>query len=155
MSDIVKAVVLNYITCSVLGGVLEHLTPDKFKKIMRIAVVSVMLFSVFSPFLKNDISFQSYSFSENEEQEKTDALMHIANLTEKKVYGEIKAVLIKNNITEYEIYIEVTPQEEENTVYLDSIKIEIGEEFKAMKKLVLSEINEEYKSITKVGVKNE
>ncbi len=155
MSEIIKTVFVNYVICAVLGGVLEYLTPERFKKTLRIAVVSLMVFSLFSPFLKDDIKFEGFSFEEVREEERLNALMHIANLTEKKVRSEIKAILIKNNIDEYEIYIDVTPDEETNTVYLDKIKIEIGEEFKSLKPKLEGEISDEYKPITEVGVKNE
>ncbi len=154
MSEIIKSVFINYIICAVLGGVLEYLTPQRFKKTLRIVVVSLMIFSLFSPFIKEKIQFESFSFEETREEKQLNALMHLANLTEKKVRNEIKELLIKNNIDEYEIYIDITPDEESNTVFLDKIKIEIGEEFKALKGKIESEISEEYKSVTEVGVKN-
>ncbi len=155
MSEIIKNVFVNYIICAVIGGVLEYLTPERFKKTLKIVVVSLMIFSLFSPFLKKEIQFESFSFEEAKEEEKLNTLMHIENLTEKKVRSEIKEILIKNNVDEYEIYIEVSSDEESNTVFLDKVKIEIGEEFKSLKGKIESEISEEYKSVTEVGVKNE
>ncbi len=154
MSEIIKSVFINYVVCAVTGGIFEYLTPDKYKKILRLVVVSLMLFSIFLPFLKNDIHLQEFSFEEKGEQEKYNSLMHIANLTETKVRNDVKAVLIKNNITEYEIYIDVTPDYETNTVYLDKVKIEIGENFKGKEDSVKKDISSEYKGITEVGVKN-
>jgi hypothetical protein len=84
-----------------------------------------------------------------------DALMHTANLIERKLKAEIKEILIKENVDEYEIYITTTVDEVENTVYLDEIKIDIGKNFENKMGVIKSNIPEEYHKILKVGVKNE
>ncbi len=155
MSELLKNVFLNYIICSVLGGALEYAVPERMRKSMRIAIVAVMVLSLFSPIAASDVSFESFSFEETESREALDSLMHIANLTEEKVYNEVRAVLINSGVDEYEIYVEVTPEKDENTVYLDSVKILLGQEYGVLKDSIKAKISSEYKAITEVGVKNE
>lgn len=157
MSDVIKTVLLNYAVCALVGGVLEYIAPEKTKKALRVAVVSVMLFVIASPIAKGEISFEGDFASQEGISEKMnyDALMHTANLTERQLREEMKEILIKANINEYEIYITTEVNEEENTVLLTEIKIEIGKAFGNKIELVKSNVPEEYQEVLKVGVKNE
>ena len=96
-----------------------------------------------------------FSYEEISEYEKTDSLMHTANLTEKAIYAEMQKILISQGINEYEIYIDTSIEGESNTVYLDSILIEVSKEFEGKIPRIVSAIPEDYKRISKVGVKDE
>lgn len=157
MTQTIKTVLLNYAVCALVGGVLEYIAPEKTKKTLRVAVVSVMLLVVVSPIAKTEISLEGNVISQEEIRENMnyDALMHTANLTERKLREEMKEILIKENINEYEIYITTTVDEEKNTVILTEIEIEIGKAFEDKLELVKSNVPKEYQEVLKVGVKNE
>ena len=156
MTETIKTVLLNYAVCALVGGVLEYIAPEKTKKTLRITIVSVMLLMVISPIVKSEVNLENL-FPEEEISEKMnyDALMHTANLTERKLREEMKEILIKENINEYEIYITTTVDEEENTVFLEEIKIEVGKAFENKISIIKNNIPKEYQEILKVGVKNE
>lgn len=156
MTETIKTVLLNYAVCALVGGVLEYIAPEKTKKSLRIAVVSVMLLMVVSPFVKSEVNLKNILPEEEiSENVNYDALMHTANLTERKLKAEMKEILIKENINEYEIYIITSVDEEENTVYLEEIKIEVGKAFENKISIIKSNVSEEYQEVLKVGVKND
>ncbi len=157
MAEIIKTVFLNYAVCALVGGVLEYIAPEKTKKTLRVAVVSVMLLVVVTPVVKGEISLEENMLSEEEISEKVNynALMHTANLTEQKLKEEMKKILINEGINEYEIYIITTIDEESNTVFLEEIKIEVGEAFENKISAIKNNVSEEYQEVLKVGVKNE
>jgi len=156
MLTTIKTVLFNYAVCAFTGGILEYIAPDKTKKTLRVVVVSVLLLCIVSPVVKGNFNYEGL-FNQTEFNENTsyDALMHTANLTERRLREEIKSILINEGINEYEIYISTSVNEEENTVYLEEIKIEIGGSFYDKISVVKNKIPEEYKSVLKVGVKNE
>ena len=156
MTETIKTVLLNYAVCALVGGVLEYIAPEKTKKTLRITIVSVMLLMVISPIVKSEVNLENL-LPEEEISEKMnyDALMHTANLTERKLREEMKEILIKENINEYEIYITTTVDEEKNTVFLEEIKIEVGKAFENKISIIKSNIPKDYQEILKVGVKNE
>lgn len=156
MSETIKTVLLNYAICAFIGGVLEYLSPQKTKKTIRVVVVSVLLMGVLSPVVKSEISVEDM-FPERETKENVNynVLMHTANLTERKLRDEMKEILINMDINEYEIYITTSVDEEENTVYLEEIKIEVGSDFSEKLPEIKKNIPKEYQEILKVGVKNE
>ena len=116
-----------------------------------------MLLVVVSPIAKSEINLESGLISQEEISEKMnyDALMQTANLTERKLREEMKEILINENINEYEIYITTTVDEEENTVFLEKIKIEVGKAFEGKIGVIKSSVPKEYQEVLKVGVKNE
>ncbi len=156
MLTTIKTVLFNYAVCAFTGGILEYIAPDKTKKTLRVVIVSVLLLCIVSPIAKNDLNFENI-FNKQELNENTsyDALLHTANLTERRLREEIKCILINEGINEYEIYISTSVDEDENTVYLEEIKIEIGGDFYDKISVVKNKIQDEYKSVLKVGVKNE
>ena len=156
MTETIKTVLLNYAVCALVGGVLEYIAPEKTKKTLRITIVSVMLLMVISPIVKSKVNLENL-LPEEEISEKMnyDALMHTANLTERKLREEMKEILIKENINEYEIYITTTVDEKENTVFLEEIKIEVGKAFEGKIGVIKSSVPKEYQEVLKVGVKNE
>lgn len=156
MSEAVKNVFISYAVCAFLGGILEYFVPQKSKTTLRVIVIAVLIFSVASPIAKNIPSAEDLvsSFSENKNTD-YDALMHTANLTEKKIYSEMREILINHGVDEYEIYITVTAEKDENTVYLDEIKIEVGKDFEKETENIMNSVPKEYKAVLKVGVKNE
>lgn len=148
MSDIIKTVFINYIACALIGGLLEYATSKNARKTLRVAVVSVMLIASLSPLLKIDFDFSNITETyETNENVSYDALMHTANLTEKKIYNEMRNILINLNIDEYEIYINTSVETEENTVYLDEIKIQVAEEFGDKIPEIKNAVTEEYKTV--------
>ncbi len=156
MTQIIKTVFLNYALCAFVGGVFEYIAPERMKKTLRVVIVSVLLLGIFSPIVKSKISVDDlFSETEISEEINYDALMHTANLTERKLREEMKEILINTGVNEYEIYIRTSVDEEENTVYLEEIKIEVGNAFKDKIDEIKSQVSEEYQEILKVGVKNE
>ena len=116
----------------------------------------LLLLGIISPIVKSDISVGDLlSQTEIEENAEYDALMHTANLTEKKIREEMKEVLINEGVNEYEIYVSTSVDAEENTVYLEEIKIEVGNTFENKINIIKSKVPEEYRQVLKVGVKNE
>ncbi len=156
MSEVIKSVFVNFFVCAVLGGFLEYIAPNNAKKTLRVCVVSIMLVCAFSPLLKTEIQFPSEIDEEEISQsEEYSALYHTANLMEKKIYSQMREILINSGITEYEIYVKTTVSEDEKTVYLESIVIEVGSSFRDETEKIIKCIPEEYSKILKVGVKNE
>lgn len=156
MSETIKTVLLNYVTCALVGGALEYIAPEKTRKVLRIAVVSVLLLGIISPIVKSDISVGDLlSQTEIEENAEYDALMHTANLTEKKIREEMKEILINEGVNEYEIYVSTSVDADKNTVYLEEIKIEVGNAFEDKIDKIKNSVPQEYGQILKVGVKNE
>lgn len=156
MSETIKTVLLNYVVCALVGGILEYIAPEKTRKVLRIAVVSVLLLGIVSPIVKSDISLDDLlPQAEVKESADYDTLMHTANLTEKKIREEMREILINEGVNEYEIYVSTSVDAEENTVYLEEIKIEVGNTFENKINTIKSKVPEEYRQILKVGVKNE
>ncbi len=156
MTQTIKTVLLNYAVCAFVGGILEYIAPERTKKTLRVAIVSVILLVVILPVVKSDISVDDFLVeAQISENVSYDALMHTANLTEKKLREEMKKILINEGVNEYEIYINTSVDKDENTVYLEEIKIEVGERFKEKIPDIKSKVPKEYKEILKVGVKNE
>ena len=50
MKETIKSVLVNYITCAIIGGVLEFFVPQRMKKTLHVAVVAVMLVAAFHLF---------------------------------------------------------------------------------------------------------
>ena len=157
MTETIKTVLLNYGVCDLVGGVLEYISPEKTKKALRVTVVTVMLFMVVLPVVNTEINLDNGLISEEEISQNTslDALMHTANLLERKLREEMKEILINLEVNEYEIYISTTCDENENTVFLDEIKIDVGKDFKNKTEAIKKQVPEEYQKVLKVGVKNE
>lgn len=156
MAETIKTVLVNYAVCALVGGMLEYIAPEKAKKTLRVAVVSVLLLAIVSPITKNEISVESlFPEMQLSEEINYNALMHTANLTEKKLREEMKEILINEGVNEYEIYISTSVDEEENTVFLEEIKIEIGKAFEDKITDIKNKAPEEYQKVLKVGVKNE
>ncbi len=154
MSEIVKSVFINYVVCAIVGGFLEYFAPVKSRKTLRVIIMAVILATSFAPLLKSDITIPDFSgYEELSEINNYDALMHTANLTEKKVYGEVRDVLINSGINEYEIYVTTSVEEETSTVWLESVTVEIPKEFSGSIPKIKNSIPREYRSVTKVGEK--
>ena len=148
MSEVIKTVFLNYIICALFGGFLEYIAPEKNRKTLRVIVVAIMLIVSLSPILKINFDFSDISASyEFDETESYDALMHTANLTEKKIYNEVREILINLEIDEYEIYVNTTVEIDENAVYLDSVKIQIAEEFADKIPEIKKRVKVEYQTV--------
>ncbi len=156
MSDSIKTVLLNYAVCAFVGGVLEYMAPEKTKKTLRVAVISVLLLGIISPIVKSEISIENLlPEAEISEEVSYKALVHTASLTEKKLRDEMKEILINEGVNEYEVYVTTTIDEEENTVYLEEIKIEVGKAFEDKISSIKNNVPKEYQEVLKVGVKNE
>lgn len=156
MSESVKNVFINYIFCAVFGGILEYITPSKMRKTIRVCVVALMLATALSPALNIDIDFDKGFYSDGlVQREQYNSLMHTANLIEKTIYDEMKNILINSDVDEYEIYVTTNIDEENNTVYLNEIRIELDKAFEAQIEVISQKIPNEYNKIFKIGVKNE
>lgn len=156
MTQTVKTAFVSYAVCAVVGGILEYLTPPKYRKTLRVAVVGVILAVSLAPF--TDISWDVDLMADKpyiRENTTYDALMHTANLAEKKVRSRIKDVLIKYGVNEYEIYVTTSVDKEECIVYLESIVVEVDSSYEALLPQINNDIPDEYKSIARTGVKNE
>ena len=154
MSETIKSVFINYIVCAIAGGFLEYFAPPKSRKTLRVIIMGVILATSFAPLLKLEINIPDFSgYDELSENTSYDALMHTANLTEKKVYGEVRDVLINSGIDEYEIYVTTSVEEETNTVWLEKVEVEIPKEFSGKLSEIEMAIPEEYRSVTRVGEK--
>ncbi len=155
MREIIKTVFLNYAFCSVLGGFVEYLTPDKMKRTVRICTILVILTICFAPLSKIDFNVNTPNISFSNQEGNYNALMHTASLMEKEVYANVKNTLINLNIEEYEIYVSTEIDEESNTVYFEEIKVEVDKQYEGLLPEIEKGIEKEYKDILKVGVKNE
>ncbi len=156
MNETIKSVLLNYAVCSLAGGVLEYITPEKMRKTLRIIITLFLVSTVVFPLLKSDVNLETIFASEtNVENTGYTALVHTQSLLEKKLYDEMRNILINCEVQEYEIYITTTVDEEENTVYLEKIKIEVSSEFQNKIEEIINNVSQEYKSVLEVGVKNE
>lgn len=148
MSEVVKNVFVNYIACALLGGLLEYAAPKNARKTLRVAVVSVMLAASLMPLLKTDFEFPNISDTyETSDNSVYDALMHTANIAEKKIYNEMRDMLINSGIDEYEIYVKTSAEKDEYTVYLEEIKIQIPEEYLGKTAEIQKAVAEEYKDV--------
>lgn len=156
MTETIKTVLFNYAVCAFVGGILEYIAPEKTKKTLRVAVVSVLLLAVLSPIARTGFSVEDLiTQAEISEEFNYDTLMHTANLTERKLREEMKEIIINESVNEYEIYITTSVNEEENTVVLEEIKIEVGKAFEEKIANIKKKIPEEYESVLEVGVKND
>ncbi len=154
MSEVIKSVFINYVVCAILGGFLEYFAPNKSRKTLRVIIMAIVLVTSFAPLLKSDLSIPDLSgYEELSEINNYDALMHTANLTEKKVYGEVRDILINSGIDEYEIYVTTSVEEETSTVWLEGVMVEIPKEFSGKITEIEGMIPEEYRSVTRVGEK--
>lgn len=156
MNESVKEVLLNYAVCSLTGGVLSFIMPEKMRKPLKVIVTLFLISTVVFPLFRSEISIDTL-FDEEVTfyDEQYSALLHTQSLLEKKLYDEMSEILINLGINEYEIYIETTADEEENTVYLEEIRIEIPKEIGYMAENIRNSVSQEYKDVLKVGLKNE
>ncbi|MBO5896078.1 MAG: hypothetical protein J6Q83_02145 [Clostridia bacterium] len=155
MTEEVRNIVVNFAVCSVIGGVLEYLTPVAHRKTLRVAVVGVVLAVCISPVLKLDFNGFSIENAVSEEQIAYDALMHTANLVEKDVRQQIKNILINNNVNEYEIYVTTSVDKKKQAVFLEEVIVLVDKSFEGVLPRIADDIPEEYKSIVRTGVKND
>ncbi len=154
MSEVIKSVFINYIVCALAGGFLEYFAPVKSRKTLRVIVMAVILATSFAPILKTEITIPDFDgYEELSEGNSYDALMHTANLTEKKVYGEVRDVLINSGVSEYEIYVTTSVEQETNTVWLETVTVEVSKEFVGKISEIEKAIPQEYRSVTRVGEK--
>ena len=156
MNETIKAVLLSYAVCSLAGGILEYTTPEKMRKTLRVIITLFLVSTVVFPLLKSDIDLDSIFITEEKfENTEYSALVHTQSLLEKKLYDEMRNILINCEVNEYEIYITTTVDEDENTVYLEKIKIEVSSDFQNKMENIKNIVPQEYKSVLEVGVKNE
>jgi hypothetical protein len=156
MSEAIKNTFVSFAICSVVGGVLEYLTPPKYRKTLRVAAVGIVLALCIMPIFNKDFEFDIKLKTESQsEQLSYDSLMHTANLVEKTVRSQIKEVLINHGVDEYEIYITTSVDKEKNVVYLEEITVEVHEKYKDKLNAITKALPQDYRDIVKTGVKNE
>ena len=154
MSEVIKSTFINYMFCAVTGGILEYLAPDKSKKTMRIILVAVILAVTLSPVLKVNLDFNLPQEEEYAADLSYEDLLRMRNLLENKIRKEMREILINEGVDEYEIYITTDADEESGTIYLDEVKIEVGNEFAHLTEQIRNKAPEEYRSVVEVGVKD-
>lgn len=154
MSEAIKTAFISFTVCSVVGGMLEYLTPPKYRKTLRVVVVGIVLALCITPVFDNDFDLKLDSESQGE-QLSYDSLMHTANLVENKIRRQIKEILINQGIDEYEIYITTTVDKDESVVFLEEIIVEVHEKYGGKLEAIVKEIPQDYRDIVKTGVKNE
>jgi L-rhamnose mutarotase len=126
------------------------------RKTLRVIITLFLVSTVVFPLLKVDLNLEEIFGSEtNTENTRYQALVHTQSLLEKKLYDEMRNILINCEVQEYEIYITTTVDEAENTVFLEEIKIEVGKAFGEKIDIIKSSVPKEYQEVLKVGVKNE
>ena len=89
----------------------------------------------------------------SEEQIAYDSLMHTANIIEKDLRQQIKDILIKYDVNEYEIYITTSVDKENRTVFLEEVVVLVDKAFEDLLPDIKGALPEEYKSIVRTGVK--
>ncbi len=156
MTETIKTVLINYGVCALVGGMLEHIAPQRTRSTLRGIVVIVLIFGIVSPFVGSDFDIDGLIPEyEDSEMAQTDELMHTANLTEKKIKAEIREILINTGVNEYEIYVSTSVDKENNTVYLDEVRVEVAKQFEEKINDIYDCVTADYKAVLKVGVKNE
>lgn len=156
MTETIKTVLVNYAVCALVGGMLEHIAPQRTRSTLRGIVVIVLIFGIVLPIVGSDFDINELVPEyEGGEISQTDALMHTANLTEKKIKAEMRQILINSGIDEYEIYVSTSVDKENNTVYLDEVRVEVAKQFENKLDDIYDAVTADYKTVLKVGVKNE
>lgn len=138
--------------CAFVGGILEFVSPAKSKKTMRIICAAVLISVTILPFLSLDTYDIVPEISE-ETDNNYSAISGTAVVLKKSLYKSTEETLISLGVNEYEIYIEVSTDESENTVTLESLKILVGDEFRNMTDEIEKAFSEDYSEVLTVGVK--
>ncbi len=156
MTETVKTAFVSFVFCSVVGGMLEYLTSQKYRKTLRVAVVGVILALCIMPVFDKDFGFDFELKTDMQNEQVTyDALMHTANLVEKKIRSQIKDILINEGVDEYEIYVTTSVDKEDNIVFLEDVVVEVDKRFEDKIPDITKNLPGEYKNIVRTGVKNE
>ena len=59
MNETIKSVLLNYAVCSLAGGILEYITPEKMRKTLRVIITLFLVSTVVFPLLKVDFNLEA------------------------------------------------------------------------------------------------
>ncbi len=152
----VKAVLVNYAVCALLGSIFEFISPRKSKETFRIVSSIILLSVIVIPLATLDFTEMIEEISvDYEETNEADTLLHTANLMEKELYNKIENILINQGVDEYEIYISTEIDKEANEIVLTEIKLLVDDKFRDKIPDLERSLSGEFKEILKIGVKNE
>lgn len=150
MTETVKSVFVNYIVCALMGGFLEYAAPEKARKTLRVTVVAVMLVASLSPLLKLNFELPEFEQTSENVQTEYDKLIHTAGIIEKRIYSEMRDILINLGINEYEIYVKTTVDKDSFTVWLEEITIQVPQEYTDAYTEIENAVPQEYKQVLNV-----
>ena len=91
---------------------------------------------------------------EEEYSESQKSLAAASGRLEKAVYKNVEETLINEGINEYEIYVSTNLNEEENTVTLSLVSVQIGSDFKDKAESIKQKLSETYGEALALEVKN-
>lgn len=151
-----KTVLINYCVCAFFATLLEALVPERQKRIFKTLSFCVIAAVTLSPLFANQskINFD-FEIPDSEYSESQKSLVAASARLEKAVYKNVEETLINEGINEYEIYVSTNISEEENTVVLSGVSVQIGAEFKDAAESVKEKLFEIYGETLVLEVKND
>lgn len=150
----IKTVLVNYAVCALLGSIFEFISPRRSKETFRIISSIILLSVIVIPLAHFDFTEKIEELTlDYEEPNKTDALLHTANLMEKELYSRTENILINQGVDEYEIYISTKTDESANEIILNELKILVDEKFKEKIPEIETALKNDFGETLKIGVK--
>lgn len=154
--SILKTVLINYCVCAFFATLLETLVAEKQKRIFKTLSFCVIAAVTVSPLFgaQKNIDFFDFLTPEEEYSESQKSLAAASGRLEKAVYKNVEETLINEGINEYEIYVSTNLNEEENTVTLSLVSVQIGSDFKDKAESIKQKLSETYGEALALEVKN-
>ena len=142
--DKVKQWMITIIICSIVAVVVNILTPDSnVKKTMKIVVSTFLICAFVSPFISSEkISFKDDlpEFSLYYSSLSLDISETMISEAEHTAVEKISAILNENAIQYQEISVNAEV-DDENAIYLESVKIVLDDVYKTKEKEITEKIN--------------
>lgn len=159
MSEVIKSVMIPYAVCAFCGGILQYLCiSESSKKTFRFVVTAAAVSVAVIPLIKSagaELSLPQADISASEEHAEADALMHIANASEKNIYSHISETLINLGVREYEIYVKTQIDEAENTVCVTLVRVEVDASYESFLPKIKEILEAEYGEVLETDVKTQ
>ena len=154
--SILKTVLINYCVCAFFATLLETLIAEKQKRIFKTLSFCVIAAVTVSPLFgaQKNIDFFDFLTPEEEYSESQKSLAAASGRLEKAVYKNVEETLINEGINEYEIYVSTNLNEEENTVTISLVSVQIGSDFKDKAESIKQNLSETYGEALALEVKN-
>lgn len=150
----VKAVLVNYAVCALLGSIFEFISPRRSKETFRIISSVILLSVIVVPLTTLDFTEVIEEITvDYEEMSETDLLLHTANMMEKEIYSRTENILINSGVNEYEIYIRTETDEKANEIVLTELEIQVDEKFKEKIPEIGTALKADFGETLKIGVK--